>query len=417
VETALDPGFSGRGITYGPRADAIGSGKQTRDNEKDRNAPADDEEEGSGTFFYPALGVGVSTDDNINRTPGNKQSATIFHLRPALGLQTGKGATRFNAGYEGNYARYSGTQLDSDLYDYTNHKLFASVAGFGRKTGYNVTVDYTLGTNTISGENIDDNLRRFDKWSQISLLGSTDLGARGARINLRLDGLVQQKRQDTLKSIDYDTAALAALLKVRVGSKSYGVLEGGLRRYDYINSNQDADRLYVRVGVSWEATAKTKGLLTYGVENYKPENPGASLDSTEFGPAFGNIEEEKTSSTWHGKIDWEIRTRDLIRFGTYRGSRISNGTGSSTLSTRYTIGWTHDWSERVRSNLGYLAGTEEYKGADRTDDLISYNLDVSYKFRRNLLIRGYYVYEDKESDLDRFSYDKNRLGLFLEWEL
>ncbi|GMR06701.1 MAG: hypothetical protein BMS9Abin25_1320 [Gammaproteobacteria bacterium] len=408
VETALDPGFSGKGITYGPRAQAIGQGASSSG---DKNA----DDDGSGTFFYPAVGVGVSTDDNINRTPANVKSATIYHLRPALGVQSGKNSTRFNAGYAGDYAKYTGTNLD-DLYSYEDHHLYAGVTGYGKKSGYNVTADYTRGHDSVSGNSINDNLRRFDTWDRYSLLASTDLGARGARVNLRLDGLLENKRQDLLKSIDYDTAALGAMLKLRLGGKTYGVLEGGWRNWDYLNSNADADRYYGRVGVSWEATAKTKGLLTYGTEKYNPDNPGVPIVSSEFGPTFGSNEKTK-NSTWQGGIDWEIRRRDLLRFGTYKGARNSQGTGSHSISTRYTIGWTHDWSERIRSNLGYMTGTEDYKGTDRNDDLLSYNFDLSYKFHRNMLLRGYYIFDDLDSNVELVSYDRNRAGFFFEWEL
>lgn len=406
VETALDPGYSGSGLSYGPRATAIGQGTSARKDEDDT---------GPGTIFYPAVGVGVSTDDNINRTPTNEQSATIYHLRPALAIQSGKKATRFNAGYIGNYANYTGTSND-DLYSYNDHNLYAGVSGYGKKSSYNVTADYLRGHDSLSGNSINDNLRRFDKWDRYSLLASTDLGARGARVNMRLDGLLENKRQDKLQSLDYDTAALGAMLKLRVGGKTYGVLEGGWRNWDYLNSNADADRYYGRVGVSWEATAKTKGLLSYGTEKYNPDNPGAPIISDKPGPTFGSNEKTK-NSTWQGNIDWEIRLRDLIRFGTYKGSRNSSGTGSHRVSTRYTIGWTHNWSDRIRSNLGYMAGTDDYKGTDRNDDLTRYNLDLSYKFRRNMLLRGYYIFEENDSDVELVSYDRNRAGFFFEWEM
>ena len=411
AESALDPGFSGRGISYGPRAVAIGQGTSSRDDDK----KVAEDDDATGTILYPAVGVGISSDDNINRTPVQQESATIYHLRPAIGIQTGKNATRFIAGYDGNYARYTGTSYD-DLYNYDDHHLYAGLAGNGRKSGYNVALDYQRGHDSTSGNSINDNLRRFDKWDRYSLLGSTDLGARGARLNLKLDGLLEAKRQDKLKSIDYDTGALAAMLKVRIGGKTSGVLEGGWRRWDYLNSNADADRYYARLGVTWEATAKTKGLLTYGTEKYNPDNPGVPIVSDAFGPTFGSNEKTK-SNTWQGVITWEIRTRDLLTFGTYRGARNSNGTGSHTLSTRYNIGWTHDWSERIRSNLGYMTGTENYKGIDRNDDLLSYHLDLSYKFRRNMLLRGSYIFEENDSNVDLVSYDRNRFGLFFEWEL
>jgi len=411
VETALDPGFSGEGITYGPKTVAIGRGTST--------GGQDEETEGvfaGNTFLYPTVGVGISTDDNINRTSiAQKQSTTIYHLRPALGIQNSINATRLVAGYDGDYAKYSGTLFD-DLYNYDDHHLYAGMAGYGRRGGYNLTADYKRGHNSKSGNSISDPLRRFDQWDRYSLQGSAYLGAREARINLRLDGLLQAKRQDLLKSIDYDTVALGAMFKLRVGRRSYGVFEGGWRRWNFLNSNADADRYYARFGISWEATAKTKGILSYGTESYDPANPGVAITSGEAGPSFGSNEKTK-NSTWQGSIDWEIRSRDLLRLGTYRGSRNSSGTGSHSISTRYTTGWTHDWSERIRSNLGYMAGTEDYKGTDRNDDLLSYNLDISYKFRRNILLRGYYIFEEIDSNVELRSYDRNRAGFFFEWEL
>ena len=401
--------YSGLSSPYGRPAVAIGEGFESKGEE-------DGKEDGdkSGMVFYPAVGIGISTDDNINRTPVRQQSANIFHLRPALGIQGGKNNTRFLAGYDGNYAKYSGTIAD-DLYDYDDHHLYASVAGYGRKSGYNVGVDYQRGHDSTSGNSINDNLRRFDQWDRYALIGSTDLGARGARFNLRLDGLLENKRQDLLKSIDYDSAVLAAMLKIRIAGKTSGVLEGGWRRWDYINSNADADRYYARIGLTWEATAKTKALLTYGGESYNPDNPGEPIVSDAFGPTFGSNEETE-NATWMGKLDWEIRRRDLLTLGTSSGSRNSNGTGSHRLSTRYNIGWTHDWSERIRSNLGYMAGTDDYKGIDRNDDLLSYHFDLSYKFRRNMLLRGNYIFEDKDSNVELVSYDRNRFGLYFEWE-
>ncbi len=410
AETALDPGFSGVGISYGPKTVAIGRGTSTG---KDKEQTEEDSP--GNMFFYPSVGIGISADDNINRTLIAQESATIYYLRPAVAIQSAVNATRFVAGYDGDYAKYSGTFAD-DLYDYNDHHFYAGVAGYGRKSGYNLTADYKRGHDSTSGNSIDDNLRRFDQWDRYSLQGSSDLGARGARINLRLDGLLQAKRQDLLKSIDYNAAALGAMLKLRVGRKTYGVIEGGWRRWDYLNSNADSNRYYARLGVSWEATASTKGILTYGTESYNPDNPGVPIISDEFGPAFGNNEKTK-NSTWQGSIDWEVRRRDLLRLGTYRGARNSNGTGSHSISTRFTLGWTHDWSERIRSNLGYMAGTEVYKGTDRNDDLVSYNLDLSYKFRRNMLLRGNYIFEKVDSSADLRTYDRNRVGLFFEWEL
>jgi hypothetical protein len=64
-----------------------------------------------------------------------------------------------------------------------------------------------------------------------------------------------------------------------------------------------------------------------------------------------------------------------------------------------------------------MDGDDDYKGTERSDDLVRYNLDLSYKFRRNMLLRGYYIFEDLDSNVELVSYDRNRFGLFFEWEL
>jgi hypothetical protein len=63
-----------------------------------------------------------------------------------------------------------------------------------------------------------------------------------------------------------------------------------------------------------------------------------------------------------------------------------------------------------------MDGTDDYKGTDRFDDLLKYNFDLSYKFRRNMLLRGTYIFEDLDSNVELVSYDRNRFGMFFEWE-
>jgi hypothetical protein len=417
ADSALDPAFSGYSSPYGRPVQAIGRGTQGEDDDPERAAAAADAEDddGSGFFLYPAVDLGVTWDDNVYRTNTNPESATIYRLRPELVVAGGKGNTRFNAGYSGDYAEYSGTTLE-ELDSYDDHQLYAGLSGYGRKSYYDIVGDYKRGHDSPGGNDIGDNIDRYDEWDRYTLLGTYGYGSAGARLNLRLDGLLQQKRQDVLQAIDFDTGAIAAMLKIRIASKTQAVLEGGYRRYDYINSNQDADRLYGRIGLAWEATAKTNALVTYGYEDYRPDNPGEEIVSDKEGPTFGIIE-EYDGSTWQANVNWDVRRRDTLSFSTSRGSRLSNGTGSSRVSTRYLLAWTHDWSERLRSNLGYMIGDDEYKGVDRDDDLTEWYLGASYKFRRNMLLRGDYRFEERDSTAVLQDYDRNRVDLMFEWEL
>jgi len=225
---------------------------------------------------------------------------------------------------------------------------------------------------------------------------------------------VSGKEQDNLSSIDFNSTALAADLGVKVGAKTRAVLVAGVRNYDYVNSTQSVNNVYGRVGVTWEATAKTKGSITYGREEFSADNPGTPITSPDFGPAFGT-NQDRSNSTWMGLVHWQIRSRDQINLTTSRGTRVSNGTGSNKLATRYTGDWAHDWNDRVRSNLGILSGTDDFTGVDRSDDLTSFYLNASYKFQRNLLLRGDITYEDRGSTVVTNNYDRTRYSIFLNW--
>ncbi len=411
VETGLDPSYSGLSRPVGSQVHPIGRGTSSRDQEKKENGEEDDRS----TFLYPAVTIGVTYDDNIYREETDVSSATIYRLRPSLVIQGGRNTTRLLAGYKGNYAKYSGGPND-DRDDFADHNLFASITGYGSGSSYGLQADYMRGHDSLAGNGIGDNVDAYDTWDRYALLGYIDFGKRDARINLRLDGELSKKEQDELQSIDFNTQALGALLGVRVSAKTRAVLEGGIRRYDYTNSTQSGDRYYARIGATWEATAKTRGIVTYGREEFTADNPGTPIVSDEFGPAFG-VSTDSSNSTWKADINWEIRRRDTLRAFASRGTRVSSGTGTNKLTTEYAIDWKHDWSERVRSNLGYIGGVDDYNGAPRSDDLLSYYLDVSYKFRRNLLLRGDYNFQNRDSNIAGNSYDRNRYNLFLEWEL
>jgi hypothetical protein len=412
VDTGLDPSYSGLSRPLGSIVHAIGKGTPEVDEEKKKDG---EEEDDQSTFLYPALGVGVTYDDNIYREEDGGSSAMIYRLRPELAIQGGKETTRMVAGYMGNYAVYSGGPND-DEDGFGDHKLYAGISGYGSRTSYGLDFNYIRGHDSIAGNGIGDNLESYDTWDQYALLGNINFGKPGARINLRLDGALSTREQDELLSINYNTQAIGALLGVRVGGKTRAVLEGGLRHYDYTNSTQSGDTYYARVGVTWEATAKTRGIVTYGRQEFKSDNPGTPIESDEFGPAFG-INTDSSSSSWKGDISWEIRARDTLRFFTSRGTRVSSGTGTNKLTTSYAADWKHDWSERIRSNLGVIGGVDDYNGTPRSDDLLSYYLDASYKFRRNLLLRGNYNYQKRESNVDGNNYDRNRYFIGLQWEL
>lgn len=415
---SLDPAYSGQSQPYGRPAAAIGEGFESKADEDTATDGAGiegtvTEDDQTRLVLYPSIGVGVTWDDNFYAEPTDTNSATIYRLRPAVGIRSSRGITNMGAGYSGVYSAYNiegGSEQDS-TYD---HNLFADFSRNGEKMQGGATINYRRGHDLKGG--IDDNVDYFDAWDQAALRGWLNFGNPAARLNFRVDALTGARVQDDLSAIDVNSTALGAMLKARVGNKTNAVLEGGIRRFDYTNSNQSADTTYARIGVTWEATAKTTGFISYGQEKYMPDNPGELIESDEPGPAFGVIN-ESNNSTWRGSIRWEATADDSLLLASTQGVRISSGTGSHKVATRSSAAWTHIWSDRIRSNLAYATGEDVFKGTTRVDELDEYQVNLSYNFRRDMLLSGGWYYLDRASNVYERNYDRNTLILNFTWEL
>mgnify|MGYP001816914885 FL=1 len=367
-------------------------------------APADLIED-QGLSFFASLGLSATYDDNIYREEFDEQNAMIYKVLPALEGRGERGSTKYNFGYKGNYGKYSGGPAD-DLDDYTNHIGYAGIYHKGSRTNSSLYGDYTRGS-TPRGQN---NFEEKDVWNQGSIIGKVDFGARDSRFRLRLTGQAKKREYDINQANDLNNTGVGAVLGMGIAPKTRLVLDGGYVRFEYPNNNRDADRNYLRAGVSWEATAKTTGFISYGKEKYKPDNPGQPVDSDEEGTAQGFVTESDTD-TWKGVLTWLPRKRDSFTLDTSRATKEGFGVGTNRVATRSSINWGHTWSESTSSNVSYRFGNDDYIGSLREDDIGSLFVGFGYRFRRNHIFRGFWNYETRDSNIPLESYDVNRFTL------
>jgi len=355
--------------------------------------------------FTPSIGLSATYDDNIYRTEIDENSAMIYKVLPVLEASGLKNRTTYKLGYRGNYGFYSGGPND-ELDDYMNHVGYAGVYHTGSKTSSSLYGDYQRGHTPKGADNQDEK----DEWNQGSVIGKIDMGELDDLFRLRLTGLAKNREYDYNKANDLDNKGVGAVLGVRIGPKTRLVLDGGYVRFDYPNSNRDADRNYLRAGVTWQASAKTTGFFSYGKEEYRPDDSGQSVESDETGTAQGFVE-DNDSSTWKGVLTWLPRNRDSITLETSRRTAEGFGIGSNRVATRSFISWGHTWSERISSTASYRFGNDDYIGAPRNDDIENVYLGLGYIFKRNHIIRGYWNHENRDSNIPLESYDQNRYTL------
>lgn len=354
---------------------------------------------------YAGLGLAATYDDNIYRTEVDEDDAMIYRVSPSVGVRGAVSKIGYKIGYKGNYGYYRGGPND-DLDSYKNHNADLGVFYNGSGSSWAIHTDYTRGF-TPKGE---DNNDVKDQWSQGTIIARYDVTPTAARISLRLTGTAKKREYDINQANDLNNTGLGAVLGWRVAPKTRLVLDGGYMRFDYPNNNRDADRNYLRAGVSWDATAKTTGYFSYGKEKYRPDNPGQSVESGKEGTARGVVS-GSDSDTWKGVLTWLPRRRDSITLDSSRSTTESFGVGSNRIATRTAVNWGHVWSDRVSSSISYRFGNDDYIGSPRNDDIASVYMGLGYVFRDKHIFRGSWVYEQRDSNIPLQSYDQNRFTL------
>jgi hypothetical protein len=145
--------------------------------------------------------------------------------------------------------------------------------------------------------------------------------------------------------------------------------------------------------LKWEATAATTGFFKIGVTQKKFDTLGTT--------ARGGI--------WEGAVRWSPLTYSVVDLTTGRSfNDAQGGVGASTIKENYyRARWTHDWTERIRSEVsgGYL--TDDYTGLGRNDKIGNAGLKLTYEMRRWLTLGAEYMYTERTSNQNVFDYKKN----------
>ena len=155
----------------------------------------------------------------------------------------------------------------------------------------------------------------------------------------------------------------------------------------------DSDELHYLVGLSWDATAKTKGDVRLGMYDREYDSSGRS---------------DEDGFHWEVELTWKPRTYSSFVLETNRRSQETNGLGDYIDTQEVILTWEHKWNLRAKTLFSIEVAEDDYSGTDRTDD--RYNLEASYRheLRRWFDVGVGYRYEERDSDSQRrLDYDQN----------
>lgn len=364
----------------------------------------------------PTAGFETKYRDNIYLQQRNPTDSWIYTARPALNAALQDRENRYQLDYKGEAAWYEVNRHD-DRNDYFD--------------------------NTFSG---DAHVELSDRWTTEGHAGWASLHEdRGTGLSEGLIGTVlpepvEYDQTDVGGLLQYGTRGIARL-ELRAG-----YMDRVYRNFKEVTRPRDRDETSLGSTFFYPLAPKTSLLADYTYKHIHYPNPFATvpeLDSDEntllLGARWeitpnlvstakaGYVDKDFESSQrqdWDG-LGWSVdllmqpREQDSVVVQSSRAPEETTLQGDFIKRSAVSVMWTHDWSDRVYTELGGLYGQDVYEQSsdDRKDDISDLSVTLGYLFRRWVNIQAGYRYDDKGSNAPNLSYTDNVFILGVELSL
>ncbi len=362
--------------------------------------------------MIPALTVKAGHDDNIFLTSTNEKSSAVTVINPTVQFIAEDGANAYKLTadikrgvyHSSHDDSYTDVQLQGDA-----HLVFDVRNKLDLLAAY-VKAHEARGTGLTEGANatVNSGPVELDK----KRVGATyTYGASGAqgRIVGKLSYTVREHSnfRSLTRKHDRDTLHTGLTFYYRVMPKTLLLLETRRTGVDYHNETPgvfslDNSEWKYLVGGTWDATAKTTGVIKAGYAHKQFSDSGR---------------DDKGSFTWDAEVSWALRTYSTFALRT--GQELEESTGDdSFIDTRFVnLTWDHAWNDRMKTELAYGFANEEYDLTNRKDDTSSFSAGVSYDVSRWLALGFDVEHVERDSNQSAFDYDNNSVFMTIQGSL
>lgn len=352
----------------------------------------------------PTTGIEIKHRDNIYLQENNTTDSWIYLARPALNVLAQDRNNTYQLNYQGEAAWYqvSRNNDDNDYFDNTvsgeAHIEFSDkwiAEGFISWAALHEDRGTGLSEGLI-GEVLPEPI----EYDQGDVGGSLQLGSDSEIGWLLLKAAYMERDYQNFKELtrqrDRDETTLAATFFHPVAPNTDVLAEYMFKRIHYPNpfsevAQLDSDENSLSLGAQWEMTPNltSTAKLAYIDKDFK----------------------EPERKDWDG-LGWSLelwmqpREQDTILVTSTRHPEETTLQGDFIKREVLTTTWTHQWSDRVYSELGGLIGQDSYEQSldDREDDILRLSLKVGYEFRRWVNVYTGYAYDRKNSNAENLSY-------------
>lgn len=365
----------------------------------------------------PTAGAEIEYRDNIYLQENNTTDSWIYVARPAVTALLQDRNNLYQLGYKGEAAWYE-VDSSNDRNDYFDNTFSGDVhLEFSERwiaEGYTrwAKLHEERGTGLSEGP-IGLAIPKPIEYDQGDVGGSLQFGSnRGVgRLVLRagyMDRQYQNFKQFT-RPRDRDETTLGSTFFYPLAPNTDVLVE-----YEYVDIHYptnfidqpplDSEENFLSVGAQWEITPNMTSTAKAGYVDKQ----------------FDNTQRKD----WNG-LGWSVdlvmqpREQDTILVRSIRAPEETSLQGDFIKRENIEVAWTHDWSDRVYSQLGVVLGRDTYEQSsdDRVDDIYNVSARVGYQFRRWANFYAGYSYDNKDSNVEDLSYTDNVFTVGMELSL
>lgn len=358
----------------------------------------------SGVDITPLLESKYEYDNNIFNSSSNEKSSTKLVVKPSVNFQMIDALNTFSMGTYVESGTYFSSSDDNYLdggFEAATHLEPSSRDRFDFKYEYDFKTEQR-GTGVSEGLlNLLDDPSEFRE--QNADLRYEFGGITSSRFALlaNYQDIRFTNNRNLTQYRDFDERllggqflyALSALTDLTLDASYTGI------RYDLIDESgvtRDSNVKELLVGVRWEATALTTGVAKIGYQN-------KSFKAFERGD-FNGV-------SWLVEAQWAPLSYSTFRLTSQAGAVDPDTFGDYIDQKGVSLGWEHTWSSLVSTSAVYSYTNDDFSGVEREDDSQELVLSVIHNTARWLETSMYYTYQDKDSNLALFKFDKSIVGI------
>ncbi len=352
--------------------------------------------------LFPSLTVATEYTDNLFRTEENAVSDEIVQVSPGFSLRSDWLRHAMTLGATATVARHA----EHSSENWTDFNAYASgrldIGDGGQATA---TVAFRR-DHEARGSPDDQNQTE----PTVLYVGSLDIAGAYALDALAFRGAFSARRRDfrdagAINNDDRDRNEYAlrgrAAYEWVPGSSAF--VEGAIdirdfdERFDDNGFERSSDGYEILLGGSFDISGVTFAEIAVG---YRRQN----FDDSRLKPAAG--------VSFSGRLVWnptdllsvDASIRRLVRETTVSGA-------SSAFASVFKLGADYELRDNLLLNAALAYETEDFKGIDRTDDMLAFDLGARYMIGSLVSVDAGWAYEDRGSDAPGESYSANTLRL------